>query len=156
MARQERSAGIVLFRADRRVIGGRRFLLLDYGRHWDYPKGHLKKDEDDRAAALRELEEETGIKQAELVPGFAHPITYFFKDPQHGLVRKTVMFFLAQTRRRRIRLSDEHVGFAFLPYAQAMDRLTYPSAKDVLRAARDFLDSPPSHVGGQGIVNEPD
>ena len=59
MARSERSAGFIVYRLD--DDGSRKYLLLDYGRHWDFPKGHLEKGEDDLAAAMRELTEETGI-----------------------------------------------------------------------------------------------
>ncbi|HUB27232.1 MAG TPA: hypothetical protein VL992_17540 [Tepidisphaeraceae bacterium] len=40
MSIQERSAGFIIFRREGNA-GPRLFLLLDYGKHWDYPKGHL-------------------------------------------------------------------------------------------------------------------
>ena len=139
MAREERSAGVVLFRADPGAGGGRVFLLLDYGRYWDYPKGHVEKGEDDLAAAIRELQEETGIADARILPDFRHEITYFFRDRKKGLIRKTVVFFLAQTDSSDVTLSHEHVGFAFLPFDEALARLSYPNAKGILQAAQDHL-----------------
>jgi 8-oxo-dGTP pyrophosphatase MutT (NUDIX family) len=135
----ERSAGVVVFREDPHVPGGRSFLLLDYGRFWDYPKGHVEKGEDDESAALRELAEETGIRDARLVDGFRESMTYFFRDARRGLIRKQVIFFLARTQRKRAKISHEHSGYAFLPFDQALDRLTYPSAKAILRQANAFL-----------------
>src|SRR5687768_4242905 len=137
--RSERSAGVIVFRSDPSAPGGRVFLLLDYGRFWDYPKGHVEKGEDDETAALRELVEETGIKDASLVLGFRHEIQYFFRDKRKGLIRKTVVFFLAETSRKRIRLSHEHEGSAFLPFDAARKRLTYASARAVLDAAATFF-----------------
>jgi 8-oxo-dGTP pyrophosphatase MutT (NUDIX family) len=137
MAIRERSAGFVIFHQPK--SGKRTYLLLDYGRHWDYPKGHLDNGETDLAAATRELREETGIEQVNLVPDFAHEIGYFFRDKRKGLVRKEVMFFLASVEEKQVRLSHEHTGFAFLPFEDALKRVTYPSAKQLLREAEAHL-----------------
>ena len=137
--RRERSAGVVVYR--RGDDGARRYLLLDYGRFWDYPKGHVERREDDEAAAVRELAEETGITDAQLVPGFVKEIRYFFRDKSGGLIRKEVVFFLAGTSRQRVKLSHEHEGSAWLAYDDALERLTYANAKQVLREAERFLAS---------------
>lgn len=139
-ARRERSAGIVLYRDT--PGGNRLFLLLDYGRHWDYPKGHVERGEDDITAALRELEEETGIREARLVHGFSHEIVYCFRTPGGKIVRKSVVFFLASTATTQVQLSEEHVGFDWLNAEDAEARLKYPTAKRVLRAAVAHLASP--------------
>ncbi len=146
MARHERSAGVILFRVD--DDGRPRYLLLDYGKHWDYPKGHLEEGEDDLAAAWRELAEETGITDAVRVGEFSHDLTYFFRTKAAGLVRKTVRFFLARTARKRVTLSHEHAGYRFLPYEDAMDLVTFKSSKDVLRAAHDYLRAHPRLLSG--------
>src|SRR2546423_729346 len=48
----ERSAGVLVYRIPPRKKDPE-FLLLDYGRYWDFPKGHIEKGEDELAAALR-------------------------------------------------------------------------------------------------------
>ena len=136
MPLHERSAGVIVFRPT--GGGAVEYLLLDYGMYWDYAKGHVEKGEDDRSAALRELKEETGIVKAELLDGFHREIAYFFRS-KRKLVRKSVCFFLGRVESVSITLSDEHVGYAWLPYDAAIDRLEYASAKDVLRAAHTFL-----------------
>lgn len=142
MARQERSAGFVVFIEDdiaRSAGHEREFLLLDYGRHWDYPKGHVEPGEDDLTAARRELFEETGIQSFETVPGFGREVEYYFKSNRHGIVHKTVAFFLARIDSRSVRLSSEHVGHAFLPFSQACERLTFQTARSLLVDVRSFL-----------------
>jgi 8-oxo-dGTP pyrophosphatase MutT (NUDIX family) len=136
-AKSERSAGVIVFHTDPALED----LLLDYGRHWDYPKGHIEESEDELSAALRELDEETGLRDVRLIEGFHERITYSFRKPRKGLIRKGVVFFLAQTTRKRVTISHEHTGYAFLPFKQAVERVTYASSKDVLRSAHAFLTS---------------
>ena len=139
--RNERSAGVIVFRRKTRSSAEPQFLLLDYGRHWDYPKGHLEAGEDEAAAAVRELREETGIDDVALMAGFRHNIQYMFRDRRKGLIRKTVTMFLGQTATNDVTLSDEHVGSAFLAFEEAFKRLTYPNARELLAAAKAFLDA---------------
>jgi bis(5'-nucleosidyl)-tetraphosphatase len=139
MAQPEQSAGLVVWRSDDKPPHQRLYLLLDYGHHWDYPKGHLEKGETPVQAAVRELEEETGITDVTLAEGFARQITYFFRDKKKRLVRKSVVFFIAQTKTSEVRISDEHVGYLFAPFDEAVQRLTYATAKQILREADAFL-----------------
>jgi bis(5'-nucleosidyl)-tetraphosphatase len=146
--RQERSAGVILYRS---TSGGRRlFLLLDYGRYWDYPKGHVERGEDDRSAALRELREETGLDKVQFADGFTHEMVYYFCTPRGALVRKTVVFFLASTRSSRVQLSEEHVGCEWLAAEEAMERLKYATAKQALAAALEYLEARATPIGPSG------
>lgn len=146
MPRHERSAGFILYRRDPAAAGGRVYLLLDYGRHWDYVKGHVEQGEDDRQAAVRELREETGIGPPRFVEGFERPVDYYFRSNRHGLIHKTVVFFLGETQARDVILSEEHVGAAFLPYEAAMARLTYSTARELMKSAHEFLEK---HAAGE-------
>jgi bis(5'-nucleosidyl)-tetraphosphatase len=135
--RREYSAGFVLFR---RTPHGPRFLLLDYGKHWDYPKGHLEEGESTWQAAVRELREETGIRQVDRVGRFQRAMHYAFYSSKKGPVLKTVTYFLGRTRGEGVTLSDEHEGYAWLPYQEALTRLTYQNARDMLTAAWKTLE----------------
>jgi 8-oxo-dGTP pyrophosphatase MutT (NUDIX family) len=129
---QERSAGVVL-------VKDGEYLLLHYeAGHWDFPKGHLEKGETPEQAALRELNEETGITDAEILSGFAERIHYFFKK-EGKTVSKEVVFFVAKTKTSKVKLSFEHKGFAWLPFKEAVEKLTYDNAKDILRKADAWL-----------------
>jgi len=136
MARQERSAGFLIFHRSGSDV---RFLLLNYGRHWDFAKGHVDRGESDLEAAVRELHEETGIRDIKLIADFHQEIVYFFRSAKHGLIRKTVVFFLAEVSRTEVILSEEHVGYDFLTYEAALKRATFAAGKELLRAAHARL-----------------
>ena len=71
-------AGFVVYR---KTTDGIKFLLLyRRGNYWNFPKGHFKPGERSIDAALRELEEETGIKKSELrmLPNFRGVRTLLF------------------------------------------------------------------------------
>jgi 8-oxo-dGTP pyrophosphatase MutT (NUDIX family) len=139
MARHERSAGFLVYHI--LPDGSHEYLLLDYGRHWDFAKGHVEKGEDDLHAATRELREETGIADVQPMAGFKQEVRYFFRDRKKGLIQKTVTFFLGQTQAGAadVVISQEHEGFAFLPFDQAIKRITFPTARQVLRHAEELL-----------------
>ena len=44
-----------------------------------------------------------------------------------------------ETKTSEIKLSFEHVGFTWLSYEEAMKKLTFKNARDVLQKAQDFL-----------------
>ena len=138
----ERSAGAIIFRKE----GGKSFfLLLHYPSgsrakkgYWDLPKGHIEKGEDEIATIKREVEEETGLKDIKLVEGFKETIKYFFKWEGKNIL-KFVTFFLAETREKQVKISQEHIGFKWLPYKEAKVQLTHENAKKILQEANDFL-----------------
>lgn len=132
----EKSAGAVIFRKEKDTI---KYLLLHYeAGHWDLPKGHIEKGENLEEAARREIEEETGIKDIKFISDFKETIKYFYKRDSKKFF-KIVVFFLAQTKTKDVKISYEHQGFKWLPYEKAREQLTFRNAKDVLKKANDFL-----------------
>jgi 8-oxo-dGTP pyrophosphatase MutT (NUDIX family) len=140
MAKVERSAGFLIYRdSPAGAPPQREYLLLDYGKYWDFPKGHLERGETDLQAAIRELKEETGLESVAIDPDFSREIKYFFRVRKAGLVSKTVIFFLAKADGSPVKISDEHVGAEYLEYPQALKRLTYANARQLLRDAEMHL-----------------
>jgi 8-oxo-dGTP pyrophosphatase MutT (NUDIX family) len=135
----EKSCGAVVFREE--GAGQRLYLLLAHSKgHWDLPKGHVEKGETEEQTARREINEETGVTDIEFLEGFRHTIayTYLFRGRK---MPKEVTFFIAKTRQPDVKMSDEHIGFEWLPFRKAAARITYSNARRVLEAAEAYLSS---------------
>jgi len=133
---QEKSCGAVVFK---RHKDGAKYLLLHYGAgHWDFPKGKQEKNEKEEQAASREIKEETGIEDIDFVEGFREVIKYFYKKAEET-VYKEVVFFLAQSATEDVKLSFEHIGYAWLGYKHAFKKLTFNNSKELLRKANQFI-----------------
>lgn len=133
----ERSAGAVIFhKSSERVI---EYLLLHYDAgHWDFPKGHIEKGESIEETVLREVREETGLVEIKFVPGFRETIRYFFKAGTENRL-KFVVFLLAESATKEVKISWEHQGYIWLPFREAYTKITYKNAKEVLKKANQFL-----------------
>jgi 8-oxo-dGTP pyrophosphatase MutT (NUDIX family) len=132
----EKSCGAVIFKRN----GHRKYLLLHYeGGHWDFVKGHVEKNETEKQTVLRETEEEAGLTELAFVEGYRQPISYYYRRAGKT-VYKEVIFYLIESKTDVVRLSREHVGFDWMTYQRAYERLTYKNAKDTLRKAHEFME----------------
>lgn len=141
---REKSCGAVVFI---RQENSTKYLLLNYAAgHWDFVKGNVEPNETEKETVLRELKEETGITDARFIEGFKETIAYFYR--RQGLtVNKEVVFFIIETHTEKVELSFEHVGYIWLDYQHAMEKLTFKNAIDVMQKAHDFLKK-------QGIIKD--
>lgn len=139
----ERSAGAIVFKREGKKIY---YLLLHYPGashrskkdYWDFPKGHIEKGERIEETVKREIKEETGLEKIELLPGFKKTIKYFFRWKGKNVL-KFVTFYLAKTEEKKIKISSEHIGFLWLPFEEAIKKITFPNAKKILKEANEFL-----------------
>jgi len=143
MVQREFSAGAMIYRVEK---GAPLYLLLEYNSaakkrktYWDLPKGHLEKGETDEQAAKREIKEETGLVDVNFIPGFKEGIQYYFQIKGKKVFKK-VVFFLTETKESKVQLSHEHVGYTWLPYEQALSKLTYKKAKGIMQKTHVFLE----------------
>jgi 8-oxo-dGTP pyrophosphatase MutT (NUDIX family) len=140
---REKSAGAIIFRVENGVP---LYLILHYpsknrkGGHWEFPKGHVEPNETEEQTVLREVGEETGLTDIRIIPGFKEYLKYFFKAYENKRwVFKLVVFFLAETQTKEIKLSGEHIGFAWLPIEEAIKKTTFKNSKLLLKKANEFI-----------------
>jgi bis(5'-nucleosidyl)-tetraphosphatase len=132
---REKSCGAVVFLKNAEA----KYLLLHYeAGHWDFVKGNVEPNESEKETVIRELKEETGIDDGQFIEGFKEKIEYFYRR-QGATVHKEVIFFLIETQTEKVEVSYEHVGFTWLDYQLAMEKLTFKSGKDLLQKARELL-----------------
>ena len=133
----EKSCGAVIFKQN----SENKFLLLHYeGGHWDFVKGHVEGSETEKETVLRETAEEVNITDLSFVEGFRHRISYYYRRAGQT-VFKEVVFYLLEANTEAVRLSREHVGYDWLSYNRAYERLTYKNAKETIKKAREYLDA---------------
>ena len=131
----QRSAGFILCKKN----GERKYLLLLHGNdYWNFPKGKLESGESNLEAALRELEEETGITKIEIVDGFTFRYDYSFNAGSLR-IKKLVKMFLAYYLGGDVVISDEHKRFKWSTFDEAIAILKFENIKRQLREAESFL-----------------
>lgn len=133
---REKSCGAVVFI---KKNASTNYLLLNYAAgHWDFVKGNVEPNESEKETVIRELKEETSITNAQFIDDFKETVAYFYR--RQGLtIHKEVVFFLIEAYTDKVQLSFEHIGYAWLDYPTALEKLTFKNAKDVLQKAHDFL-----------------
>jgi 8-oxo-dGTP diphosphatase len=95
---------------------------------WTFPKGKLTEGETDEEGALREVLEETGLR-CRLGPFLG---SRRYKD-RHGR-DKIVRYWRMTPEDGAFRPSDEVDRLEWLPISQALERLTYPRDRGLLRS----------------------
>lgn len=134
-----RAAGVVVLKRS----PPQEVLLLKHKNRWDLPKGHAEEGEDFQETALRETEEETGIRTEDLAldPDFRFELEYVVESRKYGKRPKRVVYFLAFVDNRPdIRLT-EHIGFDW--FGWPVDKIQKQTIDPLLAAVKQ-------HLEGQG------
>lgn len=136
--KEERSAGGVVMRHR-----GNKWLVLfikDMNATWTFPKGSIEKNEDLRQAAIREVNEEAGIRGLTFVKELS-PITYWYR--RNGLIKKTVHYFLFTATGDETPKPQKEEGIQearWMPLARALTLVGYPKTnRNVLHETINVL-----------------
>jgi len=93
-------------------------LLMRHPHRWDLPKGHVDEGETNLQCALRELEEETGIRLEHLriEEGFKYKDRYTVTTKRGNKKRKTLIMYLAELIEDVEIVPTEHEGFEWVTW----------------------------------------
>ena len=116
-----KSCGFLIFRNDGGDKGkvNRSILLMKHPKRWDLPKGHVDPGETNRVCALRELEEETGIAETQIVidDDFKFKSKYNVSYKNKSVTKKkTLVIYLAELVEPVEIVPTEHEDFEWLPW----------------------------------------
>ncbi len=112
------------------------------GRSWSLPKGHIEKNEDAKTAAIREVEEETGITQLEFVADLGSYDRYRIgKDGDEDQSElKTITMFLCKTNQKHLQPTDpENPEARWVKPDQVADLLTHAKDKEFFLKALPMI-----------------
>lgn len=103
---------------------------------WTLPKGGLEASEDLETAAVREVREETGL-HAEVVEKLGVVDYWFVWRPEEVRYHKFVHYFLMRHRGGDMAARDDEAEeVVWLPFDEAVQRLTHPNERTLVQGAR--------------------
>ncbi|MBD3354462.1 NUDIX domain-containing protein [Candidatus Woesearchaeota archaeon] len=93
---------------------------------WQFPQGKIDKGESEEQALKREIEEETGIKDIEVVKKLPYTHDYWFQEKGEN-IHKFLTFYLVKVNKKEnnITLSREHSDYRWCSYKEAYENLRY-------------------------------
>lgn len=114
------------------------YLLLQNAGRWDFPKGGVEKGESELQTVMREVEEETGLKDLTILPGFRKVIEYFYRRDGKD-IHKQVVYLLGSTLSDAVKVSFEHQGYGWFRFGDAVKKASYNNSKATLTEAERFV-----------------
>ncbi len=134
------STGVIVFR---RFPRSEKFLLIKHRKgHWAFPKGHRESGEKKIEAALRELKEETGIKNIRLLSKkVLISESYTFINGSNKEINKRVDYFIGEAKSDKIKIDNkEIIKFRWCTYNAALKIITFKQTKNTLKKAYAIIE----------------
>ena len=106
---------------------------------WCFPKGHVESNEALIDAAVREITEETGVKEFTLVQELGEAAYRFFDPEKKVNVFKTTVYFIAYTPDREAPPEEIFDKSLWLKPRDAYDLVAYDTDRRMIEAAQSHL-----------------
>lgn len=123
------------------------YLILKRKKHWkgwEFPKGKIEKFETKKAAARREVNEETGLKVLKVKRFKEHGSYLYLKRiwDRPDKIGQTYHLFAVQVEKGdgKLKLDPiEHNGHKWASFNEAIKILTWPNQKKCMKIVNDWL-----------------
>jgi len=140
MIKVDKSFGVILILRSKNKED-RLLILQQVHGHWSFPKGHGEKGESSKETAVRELEEETGIKIGNIkfaeLPVIVDRYTFELRGK---LYDKTVEYFIAYTDSDKVTIQESEIkDYKWVTFQEALDTFTFKETKGVLEIVKKYL-----------------
>lgn len=108
---------------------------------WSFPKGHHEGNETPKETALREVEEETGITEVDLLD---LPLIHeeYEIAREDGNVLKNNDYFIGFVKDTNVKIQAGEIrAYKWASFDEAMETFQYESRKEVLKKAKKYLEN---------------
>lgn len=116
-------------------------LVTQHSKHkgWDFPKGHIETGESAQHAAVREVEEETGVKAE--ITGKVGATEYFYFDSGEKVLKTVVYFLMRYVGEGEATTAFEVSDMVWLPVSEAEEKLTFKDTKKLWEIAKKKINA---------------
>jgi 8-oxo-dGTP pyrophosphatase MutT (NUDIX family) len=135
LIQKETSAGGIVFT----IRDGEIFYLLlksKYKDYWEFPKGRIQNNETIEEAALREVKEETKLKNLKKINGFKEKVEYYFTK-NNIIIHKEVYLLLFQTNNIFVK-TKEHETYGWFTFEYA-NKILKESLRKALEKVHSYI-----------------
>jgi 8-oxo-dGTP pyrophosphatase MutT (NUDIX family) len=122
---RETTSGGIVFRKNKQTNGLEILLIKDAKDRWTIPKGHVEPGEETGATAEREIREETGLHDMEVL-SWLGKVNFRYRR-SHSLILMTMHIWLVEGQGETNKLLPEYWlnDVKWMPASEAVDKIAY-------------------------------
>lgn len=140
MVVNKKSAGAIIYYKDKEI----KFLLLKNklkNTYWGFPKGKIEEEESLKETAMREVKEETNLKNIKFLEGFKHSLTWFFRLKGETIKKEAIYLIgkITKENKKKVKLNHENQDFKWLNFENAIKKMKIKNNKEMLKKAYKFI-----------------
>jgi 8-oxo-dGTP pyrophosphatase MutT (NUDIX family) len=130
MVKRHFAAGGVIIKREGSLL--KVLLIKDSYGHWTWPKGHVEEGETPEETALREIFEETGLKQIKILSLLGKQ-EYYYTLAGEEIFKTVHIFLVEETADEPLNIQTQEIeeGRWFAP-EEALDTIEYKGSRDLL------------------------